>query len=274
MKVIISLFLFCLLAEASFAQNKVDKDSFGEFQTKAEKKALRKEKMDKWRAKPYHVYLGFDVMDSKRLQPMKFTNKPADVSQHDGKYDGTFAGNLAIRIYLGLMIKKKNCVELSIENFPHEIIFDYKPNPQSYGPYTYSSLQSWALFSACYKRDVFPRSKILKLYPGAFFGIMYVGNRGFLDTSSTSMGLNSDITNYSHVKFYKMPVVPMIGPTLDADVNFWRFTIGLKFRLYWEPWTVWGKDVTVRLNNGPTEKFRIESAVLNFNCGIGLRYTF
>ncbi len=226
--------------------------------------------MELWRMRPIHIYLGFYIMESIRLQPMKFTNQNSYISQHDRRYDGTFDGNLAIRVYLGLMIKSKNCIEISIENFPHDIIFDYKPDPKQYGPFTFGSLSSWGFYSASYKRDIFPKSKVCKLYLGGLFGIAYVGNTGFLDTFST----NSFGVQYSHVKFYKQTIAPIIGPTLNTDVNFGKFTFGLKFRLYWNPWTVWGKDVTIKYLNSPQEKFRVESAVLNFNWGAGLRYTF
>jgi hypothetical protein len=278
MRYIIFLLTFSFFSHLIYAQqSQIDTTQFL-FKTRAEKKEEKRQrrntKMNLWRAKPYHAYLGVDVMESIRLQQMKFTNKPADVSEHNRKYDGMFSGNLAIRVYLGLMIKTKNCVEISIENFPHQITFDYKPDPTSYGSEEYRSTASWAFYSVAYKRDVLPRSKILKLYTGAFIGICYVGNAGFLDTFSLTSVLNGNVSAYSHIKFYKMPVLPIIGPSIDADVNFWRFTIGLKFRLYWEPWSVWGKDVIVKYNNGPAEKFRVESSVLNFNWGLGLRYTF
>jgi hypothetical protein len=233
--------------------------------------AERQARLAIWRQKPYHIYIGADLMVSYNFQHSHLINSPSNAYPTPGNLSF-----LTYRFYVGLMIHRLNLVEIGVENVAHLMRFyALIPITSQLASQAYYPMGTWNtgwMVSVAYKRDIFPKSHKWKLYPGAFAGLDILQNPGFAYSSTSTFDHDTIVGHWQG--YAKTSVVPIFGPTVDADVNFGHFTFGVKFRLYYSPVTVRGASVQIQHNSDSPLNFKIESPLLNFNWGIGLRYTF
>jgi hypothetical protein len=272
------LFCFYLICTTSI----LGQEQFHAFgQSKREKRksnAIQRRKL--WNEQPYHIYLGLDLASAFRQNTMRLVNAPAYIKSMDTK--DLSDGRATVRLYLGVLFKRTNHLEIAWEILPSQVFSQIKSIDTTKITTGISGLYfgdfiTHSLFSIAYKRDVIPHSKIFKLLPGLVFGLGYgdVPNFG-IKSSPTTVQIGKD--TYTLVDSFDSYTIkkafPVVGGLLDCDFNIRRVTLGIKFRLNYSPVTVWGTPYIVTKNNQPPDHFKVETNIFNFNLGVGIRYTF